>query len=215
MLGGDPTVMLRQLKAKPIAEAVPVPPRPERELPSLLSARKLARREWDAGRAVLYTTELEPPQHLDSLLAIPVHVSHAGADVDLLTRARIEAHNDEVYRLVLERGLPPNTRLPWLSLIEHPEKATGVAPVRMRLSPQAVVCHFGELTVTVRRASADMGRLWLHSHGWTHELEVPWSGAGTLELFSGPPESELLFLRVPGEPAPFTVIDLRCGEMVR
>lgn len=214
MLGGEPDAMLARLSHAPSTESIAVPPRPEDELPAAYRARKLARREWNAGHVVLYTTG-DDTTHLDPILAVPFHFSPIGPEGEMLTLARIEAHNDEAYRLVLERGLPPNTRLPWLSLIEHPETATEVAPVRVRLSPRAMACYFGELTVTVRRASMDMGRLSLHSRGWTHELEVPWPGAATLELFGGPPESELLFLRVPGESTPFTVIDLRCGEVLR
>ena len=215
MLGGEPGVMLQQLKQLPAPEGVAVPPRSEDEPPPTFNGRKLARRQWDAGRVVLYTWGSTDTAHLDPLLASPLHPSYVGVDLDPITRARIEAHNDEVYRLVLERGMPPNSRIRWLSLIEHPEKAIEGAPIRMRLSPRAIACHFGELTVTVRRASTDMGRLWLHSRGWTRELEVPWSGAGTLELFGGPPESELLFLRVPGESVPYAIVDLRCGERLR
>jgi hypothetical protein len=119
-----------------------VPPRRTAGSAARRKGTREAREEWEAGRVTYYTYggPLAPGPSLHPMLGVPFK-SISGCIVDTEVFDRAAGHNEEVYRLCLERGLPPNSLQPWADLILHPNSLWAepkCPPVRLDFDmPQA------------------------------------------------------------------------------
>jgi hypothetical protein len=84
---------------------VEVPARPADEAPSQRAGRARARREWRGG-SVYVDCPGCTAFGTDALLGVPLRARAFPRPKEL---TEIAAYNDEVYRLTLERGWPPNS----------------------------------------------------------------------------------------------------------
>ena len=82
-----------------------IPPRPMEETAAEKRGRQEARKDWTRGTVSLWRVSCFAPNR-DLLLLIPVKASGPQGDE---FSYEADAYNDEVYRLTLERGWPPNS----------------------------------------------------------------------------------------------------------
>ena len=83
-----------------------IPPRPSRETRNEKLGRMEARRDWDRGAVSFCHAGCQPLDYLDSLLGSPIR--SAGVQSSAFGEEML-AYRDEIYRLTLERGWPPNS----------------------------------------------------------------------------------------------------------
>ena len=83
-----------------------IPPRPSRETRNEKIGRQEARRDWDRGTVSLWGGGYSSIDYLDPLLGIPVRSVHLQSPASW---EAMLAYRDEIYRLTLERGWPPNS----------------------------------------------------------------------------------------------------------
>lgn len=118
LLGADPEILRREVKQRlSLAQVTP----PSSPSPKYEEGAKLARQEWEQGKTVLYVGGLPQALQIDGQLGIPLYNAF-GCIVTPAILDQTRGHNEEVYRLILARGLPANTRLHWLAEIKEPRK---------------------------------------------------------------------------------------------
>lgn len=228
MLGADTERLHQNLEVmEPQGAALDIPDRPERESAARTKGAEEARTEWSQGKVTLYTYGGPGGggPSLDILLGIP-YKGIAGCIVDQGIMDRAAGHNEEVYRLTLERGLPPNSRRPWLDLIlspengwrdpkhfrawldeEKPEAASPDGQIVLRLKPGEA----SKSTCVDLRLPGQVLEFYLHGYmASPPRVEAVW----------GPPRSDLLLLRYPGRSGDrpvqqFMVLDLRTIQVLK
>ncbi len=124
MLGSDVGLLAPQVRrmADRNAEAVPAPKPEAMQSAAWKVGVQRARREWGAGKVVLYTYGFPGSQLLyDPLLGVP-YEGIAGCILGEETKEVAAGHDEEIYRLVLQYGLPDNSQRPWNEWILNPQK---------------------------------------------------------------------------------------------
>lgn len=113
MLGADVDTTARNLEhVRGREDQVEVPPRSKQENRWQLEGVKQARRDWEQGNVVLYQGGgFGTIPGLDPVLGIPCR-SRGGCIRDERMEQQLTAYNEEIYRLVLEHGLPASSHRP-------------------------------------------------------------------------------------------------------
>lgn len=200
LLGTDTELLQHQTEQRLSPDPVTIPDTGARSK-EYEKGVKLARQEWKKGVTVLYTGGFSPALMVDKRLGIPLSMAF-GCLVDEEMAGRAQGHNEEVYRLILERGLPTNSRVRWMGEILQP-KPLWADPTRARTpvpyGGPAVTSPDGRVTLRLREGHDEQPpRLEVSEKGakpfqWgLHQLDRQ---SPVLTALWGPPGSHLLFLR--------------------
>lgn len=200
LLGTDTELLRSQIEKRLSPDPVTVPDTGVRSK-EYEKGVKLARQEWKKGETVLYCGGLSPALTIDEKLGIPLYMAF-GCLVDEETAGRAQGHNEEVYRLILERGLPTNSRVRWMGEILQP-KQLWADPTRTRTpvpyGGPALTSPDSNVTLRLREGHDEQPpRLEISEKDakpfrWDlHQLDRQ---SPVLTALWGPPGSHLLFLR--------------------
>ena len=225
MLGSDPVQASGRLEALVLDPPPAVPARPADGAAGWKRGVELARTEWDNGRAILYNARLaEAGQWIDPDLGLPIDASAARTEPD--TTELVEGHDNEVYHLILEHGLPASARRKWLEQILNPHQVFedgSASTARLDAEHRNTATRRREVHI---RAEVDrpsrLQALEVALDGRTLTLTPfsPEAGVYSVDLVIGPPTSDVLFLRylerrADGIETVYQVLDLRNGKPLK
>ena len=114
---------------------------------------------------------------------------------------RLRGHNDQVYRLILQHGLPENAKRQWLPQILEPAKYWSFverAPQVLRFDQQEVTSPDGSIHLRLQPAPEGEKPLLLSArNGAPFEVLLYYLDRRDprVEVLWGPAKSELLFVR--------------------
>lgn len=161
----------------------------------------LAKQDWANRTVTLFSHRPEPRLRIDTNLGLPVRYYQSADSADQSTREYITGHNEEVYRLILRYGFPPDNHRRWIRQIDNPTNMWRAGGRRAQVwvdSPTAAVprssltvqLHMGRQAGTYRLEVADATGV---------PFQVPLSdvepGTRRIEVLRGPNRSHLLFVR--------------------
>ncbi len=178
-----------------------VPPRRERESAARRRGAVEAHKEWKRGTVTLYGYRGPSTEStLDPVLGVP-YKGIAGCVVGGEGIDRAAGHNEEVYRLCLERGLPPNSLQPWVDHILQPKWLwvdPKSAPVRLDLANARAISPDARVEVRLTRGEPMQApTLRVEADGGATDVYLAGllASAPRVEVLWGPPDAGLLFLR--------------------
>jgi hypothetical protein len=225
MLGADPVQASERLEAMVLDPPPPTPARPADDREGWRRGVERARAEWDAGRATLYDERLaDSGQWIDPSLGLPIDRGTARTEPD--AAEVIAGHDNEIYHLILERGLPTYARRKWLDQILNPRQLfeeDGIAVARLDADHRNTATRRREIHI---RAEVDR-RSGVQSLGVAQDGRIliltpfaPGASVRSVELVIGPPGSDVLFLRyversTDGMERVYQVLDLRTGKPLK
>ena len=137
---------------------------------------------------------------LDQELGLPYHMA-AGCIVSPEIMERLRGHNDQVYRLILQHGLPGNAKRQWLPQILEPAKYWSFverAPQVLRCDGKELTSPDGSLHLRLQPAPEGEKPLLLSArNGAPFEVLLYFLDRRDpqVEVLWGPPKSDLLFVR--------------------
>ncbi|HTE17427.1 MAG TPA: hypothetical protein VK689_03475 [Armatimonadota bacterium] len=214
---------LRLMMQRP--EEPGLPPRPANERPDRLAGATLAREEWERGAVTLLGYGFgRATLTLDDLLGIPTTAS-GGCMIDSRFVNIASGHDEEVLRLCLERGLPPNSLQAWRSIIMRPEefwKRPKTATVKLHPSSSGVALPVGNASLQLIRGEPQHPpTLAVKTPGQTLRFDLHGlsSSLPYAEALPGPRPSHLLFVRFryergAGTEMRYLVVCLRTGRLL-
>jgi len=201
LLGADPDQLRRQIERRLPPEQVdrvnPAAPRSK----DYEKGVRLAREEWEKGETVLYSGGLSPSLTIDQQLGIPLYFAYGCiATPETLDLAR--GHNDEVHRLITERGLPVNNRVRWMSEILEPQQLWAdpkQARTSARYGGPAVTSPDGKVTLRLKTEQGEQPpRLEISAKGGKlvqRDIYRLDRRSPMVTALWGSPDSHLLYLR--------------------